>query len=60
MILVRIANTKDPDQTASSEAVLSGSALFDTAFLPGKLCLKFRTFTILYENRKRKPHVYVY
>ena len=25
---VRIANREDPDQTASSEAVLSGSALF--------------------------------
>ena len=27
-MLVRIANREDPDQTASSEAVLSGSALF--------------------------------
>ena len=27
-ILVRIANREDPDQTASYEAVLSGSALF--------------------------------
>ena len=27
-ILVRIANREDPDQTASLEAVLSGSALF--------------------------------
>ena len=26
---VRIANREDPDQTASSEAVLSGSALFE-------------------------------
>ena len=26
--LVRVANRKDPDQTASSEAVRSGSALF--------------------------------
>ena len=35
-ILVGIANRKDPDQTASSEAVCSGSALFVMA-----LCLKF-------------------
>ena len=36
-ILVRIANKEDPDQTASSEAVWSGSALFALAlgFLPG-------------------------
>ena len=27
-MLVRIANRDDPDQTASSEAVLSGSVLF--------------------------------
>ena len=27
-MLVRIANSEDPDQTVSSEAVLSGSALF--------------------------------
>ena len=27
-LLVRIANSEDPDQTASSEAVWSGSALF--------------------------------
>ena len=27
-MLVRIANREDPDQTASSEAVWSGSALF--------------------------------
>ena len=27
-IAVRIANREDPDQTASSEAVWSGSALF--------------------------------
>ena len=29
---VRIANSEDPDQTASSEAVWSGSALFVLAF----------------------------
>ena len=27
-MLVRIANSEDPDQTASEEAVWSGSALF--------------------------------
>ena len=31
-VLVRIANREDPDQTASSEAVLSGSALFGIPF----------------------------
>ena len=34
-ILVRIANGEDPDQTASSEAIRSGSALFVLAFLAG-------------------------
>ena len=34
--LVRIANRGDHDQTASLEAVWSGSALFVQAFLPGK------------------------
>ena len=32
-MLVRIANREDPDQTASSEAVWSGSALFVYTFL---------------------------
>ena len=32
-MLVRIANRVDPDQTASSEAVLSGSAQFVWAVL---------------------------
>ena len=32
-MLVRIANREDPDQTASSETVWSGSALFVYAFL---------------------------
>ena len=31
-MLFRIANREDPDQTAFSEAVLSGSALFVLAF----------------------------
>ena len=34
-LLVRIANREDPDQTASSEAVWSGSALFVQVFLAG-------------------------
>ena len=34
---VKIANMEDPDQTASSEAVWSGSALFVYAFLAGKV-----------------------
>ena len=34
-LLVRIANMEDPDQTAFSEAVWSGSALFGYAFLAG-------------------------
>ena len=38
---VRIPNREDPDQTASSEAVWSGSVLFVKAFLGGNLCLKF-------------------
>ena len=33
--LVRVANSEDPDQTASSEVVWSGSALFAKAFLAG-------------------------
>ena len=40
-MIVRIANREDPDQTASSEAVWSGSALFVVAFLTGNYCLKF-------------------
>ena len=32
---VRITNREDPDQTASSEVVRSGSALFVLAFLAG-------------------------
>ena len=40
-MLVRIANREEPDQTASPEAVWSGSALFVSTFLAGKLCPKF-------------------
>ena len=38
---VGIANREDPDQTASSEAVLSGSAQFVSAFVAGNYCSKF-------------------
>ena len=34
-MLVKIANREDPDQTASEEAVCSGSALLVEAFLAG-------------------------
>ena len=36
-IFLRIANREDPDQTASEEAVWSGSALFVQAFLASNL-----------------------
>ena len=44
MMVVRagIANREDPDQTASSEAVRFGSALYVYAFL----VRNFRTFTV--------------
>ena len=44
--LVRIANREDPDLTAYSEAVRSGSALFVQAFLAGNYVRNFRTFTV--------------
>ena len=46
-MLVSISNREDPDQTAISEAALSGSALFVCHF--GKqLAFKiFRTFTVV-------------
>ena len=34
-MLIRIANREDPDQTASSEAVWSGSAQFAYVLLAG-------------------------
>ena len=39
-MLVRIANVEDPDQTASSEAVWSGSALFVYAFFGRQVVFK--------------------
>ena len=39
-ILVRIAHREDPDQTASSEAVWFGSALFCLGLFGGELMLK--------------------
>ena len=41
-MLARIANREDPDQTASSEAVRSGSSLFVKAFLAGNKYSKFK------------------
>ena len=38
-MLVRIANREDPDQTASSEAVRSGSVLFVLTIFVGPHCL---------------------
>ena len=40
-MLVRISNRVDPDQTASEEAVWTGTALFVYAFFAGNLCLNF-------------------
>ena len=40
-MLVIITNREDPDQTAFSEAVCSGSALFVSAFFADNLCLKY-------------------
>ena len=45
-MLVRIANREDPDQTASSEAVWSGSALFGLTFLVATNVRNFRLFTV--------------
>ena len=39
--LVSITNREDTDQTASEEAVWSGSALFVEPFLAGNKCSKF-------------------
>ena len=43
-MLVRIANRESPDQTASSEAVSSGSALFCLCLIGAQ---NFRTFTVV-------------
>ena len=40
-MFMRLANREDPDQIASSEAILSGSALFVKAFLVGNLVQNF-------------------
>ena len=40
-ILLKIANSRDPDQTAPEGAVWSGSALFVLSFLSGNYSLKF-------------------
>ena len=49
-MLVRITNREDPDQTASSEAVWSQSALFVEAFLAGNKV--FEILEHLYCNQK--------
>ena len=38
---VRMKNREDPDQTASSETVLSGFVLYVYALLAGNQCSKF-------------------
>ena len=55
-MLVRTANTENPDQTASSEAVWSGFAMFVLAFLVGTSVRNLRTLTVClycqqYESR---------
>ena len=47
-LLVRVTNRTDPDQTASSEAVRSGSDLFVYAFGQVASVPNFRTFTVCY------------
>ena len=51
-----IANREDPDQTASSEAVWSGSVLFVLAFLTGNDCSKFKN---IYRNKYRVTTSYL-
>ena len=46
-ILVRIANREDPDKTASSEAVWSGSKLFAQAIWQATGVQNFRTSTVI-------------
>ena len=48
-MLVRTANMEDPDQTASSEAVWSVSALFARPFWQAAIVWNFRTFTVYFE-----------
>ena len=46
-MLFRLANREDPDQTDSSEAVWSGSALLSRPFWQATSGRNFRTFTVL-------------
>ena len=46
---VRIANREDPDQTASSEAVWSGSALFVSTF--------FVVIELVFEIEEHFPYI---
>ena len=50
---VRIANRKDPDQTASSEAVRFGPVLFVWTFLVATSVQNFRTFTLSISEQLR-------
>ena len=60
-LLVRIANTEDPDQTASLEAVCSGSCLFvELPFCQANSVENFKHLLYCMKFKKRKPHVYVY
>ena len=49
-MLVSIANREDPDQTASSEAVLSGSSLFLKLFWQATSVRNFRTSPVTRYN----------
>ena len=49
-MFARIANRKDPDQTASSEAVWSGSVLFFKAFLEESVFEIKNIYSVLSEN----------
>ena len=50
-MLVRKANTEDPDQTASSDAVRSGSALFVDAFFADNYIVLEILKHLLYSSR---------
>ena len=57
-MLVRIANREDPDQNASSEAVLAGSALFLSKPFCQATIIVFesliRTFTVILDIRVKE------
>ena len=49
-MLVRIANMEDPDQTASSEAVRSGSVMFVSTFFGTQQDLVFEILEYLSQH----------